>query len=149
MDSFVERNSLWAPLAQRQIEAGDVAFLSSVADAHDMELSGTPSHQREAKEIEHIAQTVAAILVPTIFTSVEKAVTAGMQQIKKELGEHASCLNEDEDKIASIEEELYNAQDNEEAQDNTNKYVLQKLEDFENRSRRSNLWFVGVPESLQ
>lgn len=108
----------------------------SASDAPGIEVSGgpcPPSQQQKADDIEHIAQAVAAILAPTIA-----AVNAGMLQIKKGLGEHASHLNEGEN-IASMEEELYQAQAIEQAQDKTNQYVIQKLEDSENRSRHSNL----------
>lgn len=84
-----------------------------------------------------------------IAASVEKAVNAGMKQIKAQLGEHTTRLNDLEHRLSGVKEELYQAQATEQMQDKTNQYIIQKLDDLENRSRRSNLRFVGVPESLQ
>lgn len=108
-----------------------------------------PSHHSEEYNTERIAQAVAALLAPKIAALVEKAVHAGMQHIQKELREHASQLNKAEQRLSKTEDELYQAQATEQIQDKTNQYIIQKLEDLENRSRRCNLPFVGVPESLQ
>lgn len=63
---------------------------------------------------------------------MEKAVSAGMQQLKAQIGEHATRLNEAEHRISNIEEELYQAQSLEQAQDRTNNFILDKLDDLEN-----------------
>lgn len=65
------------------------------------------------------------------------------------MGEHASRLNETDSRIFNIEEELYQAQGTEQAKDKTIQYILNKLEDLENRFRRSNLYFIGVPKYMQ
>lgn len=117
-----------------------------------MEVNGSPtplSQQQEDNTTDRITQGVAAILASTIEASVEKAVNAEILLIKWELGEHASRLNEAEKIIPNIEEEIYQAEATEQTQYKTNQYVLQKLEDLYNRSRYSNLHFVGVPESMK
>lgn len=109
----------------------------------------SPSPYQGDNDTDRIAQAVAALLSPMITASVEKAVDAGMRQVKAQLGEHSTRLHEVEHRLSSLEEEVYQAQATEQAQEKTNQYILQKLDDLENRSRRSNLRFVGVPESLQ
>lgn len=63
-----------------------------------------------------------------IAASVEKAVSAGMHQLKDQIEEHATRLNEPEHRNFNIEEELYQAQTLEQAQDKTNKFILGKLD---------------------
>ena len=169
MDKFVEKSGARAHMAQTapptaaqpQIEAPALAYSAPRTSTTPaaMEVSGDssptppphapPPQASGENTTERIAQAVAALLSPMIAASVEKAVNAGMAQIKAQLGEHGTRLNELEHRLSSAEEELYQAQATEHAQDKTNQFILQKLDDLENRSRRSNLRFVGVPESLQ
>lgn len=41
-----------------------------------------------------LAQAIAALLSPTIMAAVDRAIAAGMTQLKNELGEHAKRLSE-------------------------------------------------------
>lgn len=112
MDCFLDKSGPQALLALRQIETRDAALPSKMVEEPTMEVSGgtiSPSLQPEADTTEGITQAVAAILAPTIEASVEKAVRAGVLLIK-ELGEHASRLNNAENRISNIEEELHQAQ---------------------------------------
>ena len=169
MDRFVEKSGVRTTTAQTaspppalsQIEAPVAAYSAPrpTANQADMEVSDStspppPPHTPQPQQTgdnttERIAQAVAALLSPMIAASVEKAVNAGMAQIKAQMGEHGKRLNDLEHRLSNAEDELYQAQAIEHAQDKTNQYVLQKLDDLENRARRSNLRFVGVPESLQ
>lgn len=63
--------------------------------------------------------------------------------------ELASWLNYAKNRLSNIEDELYQAQATEKMQDKTNQSIIQNSEDLENRSRCSNLHFVGVPEPMQ
>lgn len=156
MDRFVEKNgpqsyvAATARTAQPQIETPASAYTKPLTETEpNMEVSSAlaPSSSIADTQTQHIgahntdliAQAVAALLSPMITASVGKAVSAGMQQLQAQLGQHASGLNEAEHCIANIEEELYQSQSTEQAQDKTNKYILEKLDDLENRSRRSNL----------
>lgn len=138
MDRFVEKNGprSYAAVAARtphpQIEAPALAYTEPTTDTEpDMEVSGAaaPSPSADAtvqttspSSTERIAQAVAALLSP-ITASVEKVVSAGMQQLQAQLGEHASRLNETEHRIANIEEELYHSQSSVQAQDKTNIFL--------------------------
>lgn len=62
-----------------------------------------------------------------------------MKLLKKQIGERSTRLNGVENRLSSMEEEVYHAQATEQAQDKTNQYILHKLDDLENRSRSSNL----------
>lgn len=99
MDCFVENNGPQSQMGRKQIEAPVSALPEHMADAPEMELSGctasASSHHGDSST-ERIAQAVAALLTPTVAASVEKAVNAGMRQIKKVLGEHETRLNEAE-----------------------------------------------------
>lgn len=118
----------------------------------NMEVSAGPTYPSTLPmdhSTKHIAQAVAALLAPSIASIVEKAVQAGMDQTKKELGGHTSRLNEAEIRLSTIEDGRYQDQFTEQNQDKPNQFILQKLEDLENRLRLYNLQFEGVTESLQ
>lgn len=65
----------------------------------------------------------------------------GMLLIKRELWEHASLLNEAENRISNIEEVMYQAQATKQTHDKTNQYIIRKREDLENRLKHSNCNF--------
>lgn len=81
--------------------------------------------------------------------ALEKAVQAGMEEIKKELGEHSSRLNEAEMRISSLKDEVYQAQTSIHNHDNPQQYIWQKLKDLENSLRSNNLQIIGLPESYK
>lgn len=153
MERFLEKNGARScPAPAPQIEAGDAAYHTSVAEASSMEVSAAPSStppQQGDMQTQDIAKAVADILTPTITATVERAVSAGILLLKKELGEHSTRFNEAEHRLSNLEDEVYQSHEQEIRQDKTNQYILQTLDDLENRFRRSNLRFVGFPESLQ
>lgn len=79
-----------------------------------------------------IAQAVAALLSHTIAAAVERAVAAGISQLRKELGDHAK---------KAVRHCVWQYA-------KTQQYILDQLDDLENRSRRNNLRTIGLPESF-
>lgn len=94
-----------------------------------------------------IAQAVATLLSPTITLAVDRAITAGIDQFHSELREHASRLSEAENRISVIEGEIQSSHTESLQAFKTQQYILEKLDDLENRSRRNNLHIIGLPET--
>lgn len=94
-----------------------------------------------------IAQAVADLLSPTITAKVDRAVSAGIMQLRKELGEHSQRLTEAEQCISSIEDDQYNMNAAMEKFTLAQQHLHNRIEDLENRSRRNNLRIIGLPES--
>lgn len=93
-----------------------------------------------------IAQAVASLLSPTITAAVDRAVTAGIDQLRKGLRDHASRLLEAEHHISELEDDLQISQAAAHQASQTTRYILDKL-DLENHSRRNNLLIIGLPET--
>lgn len=98
-----------------------MALPDAAAEEPDMEVGGctastlltsgpsqhaSPSTHQGDSDTDRIAQAVAALLAPMITASMEKAVDAGMRQFKKQLGEHATRLNEVEHRLSSVAEDM-------------------------------------------
>lgn len=106
MECFLDKSGPRLQTAQLPPEMAAAASLHNMAEAPDMEISvdsTPPTSQHMEHNTERIAQAVAALLAPTIASSVEKTVQAGMAQIRKELGEHATHLNETDIRLSNIE----------------------------------------------
>lgn len=54
-----------------------------------------------------MSQAVAALLFPTITAAVDRAVTTGIAQLCKELGDQAQILPEAKHRISMLEDDLY------------------------------------------
>lgn len=61
----------------------------------NMDASGT-GNQESIDSYDKIAQAVAALLSPTITDAVERAVSAGILQLCKDLGDHSQRIMEAE-----------------------------------------------------
>lgn len=96
-----------------------------------------------------MALAVAAILSPTIAEAVERVVAAGISQLCKELGEQARRLSEVEHRLSDLEDELQTSFTNDAKSAQTQQYLLDKIDDLENRSFRNNLRIIGLPESFK
>lgn len=86
-----------------------------------------------------MAQAVADLLSPTITSAVDRVVTAGIDQLRRELKEQAGRLNVAEQRIADLEEEAWNTHETALQASQTQQYILEKLDDLENRSRSNNV----------
>lgn len=164
MDRFVERSRQPPPpQSHSQLPVTQAGCESTMADAtreESMEQQ-TPSQTTGTNVSPHIfnpsgddsqyiriAEAVAALLKPTINEAVEKAVSQGIVQLKKEMGAQGKRLQEAELRIASLEEELQQANSAIKNHDLACQIFQEKLTDLENRSRRNNLRIIGLPESF-
>lgn len=97
-----------------------------------------------------LAQAVTALLSPTITTAVDRAIAADITQLRKELGYHAKFLSELEHCIFDLEDEIQSSHATEQQSRYTQQYILDKLDDLENRLHRNNfnLRVIELPESL-
>lgn len=96
-----------------------------------------------------IAEAVAALLAPTIFSAVEAAVTQGMAQLLKELSKQLQRIQETEHWLSFIEDEMLQASNAFHVHDEALQAIQEKLEDLENHSRWNNLRIIGIPESVK
>lgn len=132
--------------------------------AHQPQRSGTPctqeppcvdmedsaqGNQKSHSTHQQIAQAVAALLSPTITAAVDRAVSTGILQLRKELGEHSQRLIEVEQRISSIEDDQYHMSADMEKYSQAQQHLHDRMEDLENRSRRNNLRIIGLPESYK
>lgn len=109
-----------------------------------------PDHaEKEGVEESHhrIAQVVARLLRSTIVDAVEEAVSKSIQAIQVSLESQACRLSETESRINSLEEDVLEVQAQGSQAENSVKYLLDKLDDLENRARRNNLRIIWIPES--
>lgn len=88
-----------------------------------------------------------ALLLPTIATAVDRAIAAGLNQLKKELEDQAKGLSVLKRCLSDIEE-ILDSHTSEQQAKNTQQYILEKLDDLENMSRRNNLRLIGLPGSF-
>lgn len=95
-----------------------------------------------------LAQAVAAVLSPTITAAVDRKNAAGITKFKKELEDQAKCLSELEHHLSDLEDEIQGYHTFKQQAKNMQEYILEKLDDLENRSRRNNLRIIELPKSL-
>lgn len=79
--------------------------------------------------------------------AVEFALHKSLQSLKVELTIQSQYIQEAKSCITAVEEEAEGLQANYNSSDHILKALLEKVEDLENRSMRSNLRIIGVPES--
>lgn len=90
---------------------------------------------------------MATLASPTTTAAVDRAVTAGIDQLRREIREQVGKLNEAEQRISELEEEAQNSQAAAHQNSQTQHYILEKLDDLENRSHRNKLRVISLPES--
>lgn len=81
-----------------------------------------------------IAQAVVALILPTITMAVDAAVSAGMDQLHKEIGKQARRMTETECPISTLEDEVYQNNGTLQQHSQIHAIIQEKLEDLENRS---------------
>lgn len=99
------------------------------------------------KDLQIMAQAVAELLRPTIMEAVDAAMEKNMRSIKETLALHTQQLRELEDRVAAVEEDLTDIHNSAAETDGVIKFLLEKVDDLENRSKRNNLRIVGLPEA--
>lgn len=107
--------------------------------AHTAALSPAAADEQYTK----MAQAVATLLSPTITAAVERAVTAGIDQLWRDIREQAGRLTKIEQHVSDLEEEAQSSQAAAQQASQTQHYILEKLDDMENRSCHN----IGLPEA--
>lgn len=87
------------------------------------------------------------LLSPTITDTVDKAVLAGIIQLRKEMREYSNRLSEAEQHISSIEDYQYTMSAAMEKYSQAQQHLHDQKEDLENHHRRNNLRIIGLSES--
>lgn len=123
-------------LGSQAAKMADSYFTSPASQAAH---AAQPPQASPKDQYNKIAQPVAALLSPTITSAVDKAVTAGINQLRRELKEQAGRLNVAEQRIADLEEEPLSTHETTLKASQTPQYKLEKLDDLKNCSRRNNL----------
>lgn len=109
--------------------------------------SGSPSDREDHASHVHIAKEFVNLLTPTLQDMIVKAVTSGLQLLQHKVQAQASCITEVENRISTLGDEQAHAVALQHKTENINYMFLDRVEDLENRSRRSILHFVGLPET--
>lgn len=86
-----------------------------------------------------IAQAVAALLFPTITAAVDGAASSGIEQLRRELDDHAKRLTEAELHLSDVEDELHQSQLASKQVSQTQQYLLEKIDDLGNCSSGNTL----------
>lgn len=156
MDCFVERSapSHTGSLQPPGPRAATAAKMAAAMSAEDTAAPLPPSpalHLPKDTEATHakIALAVAQLLTPMIAEAVDRAVQHGMEQLRLDIHSQTHKLQEAEQRIASVEEQLHQVTTSISTQAGVPQFLLDKLEDLENRSRRNNLRIIGPPESYR
>lgn len=96
-----------------------------------------------------MAAAVAAHLTSNIENTIANSISLHMSSIQTALEAHSQKLQSMELKITDLEDFAADSQSAYSKLSKTVHYLQDKVDDLENRSRRNNLRFVGVPESIK
>ncbi|XP_056420214.1 uncharacterized protein LOC130361355 [Hyla sarda] len=107
-------------------------------------VGGLPAHP----DLQALAAALVSLITPTIQKTLENTIRDTLTQIRTDLGAQEGRIGEMEHRIVALEDENSGLATKLRQMDTDLCYVSGKLEDLENRSRRSNLRLVGVTESL-
>ncbi|KAJ1148176.1 hypothetical protein NDU88_001014 [Pleurodeles waltl] len=78
-----------------------------------------------------------------------KRLQGTVSKVAKSCTEIETKLSSMEERIVAVEEDVVNLKEQSTMRDEQLTDVVWKLEDFENRQRRNNLRFLGIPEGLE
>lgn len=137
------------PLSQDSLQPSPTGVHPSTNSQPEGMDTTLPDMTDQGSTHKRIAKAVAALLSPTITAAVERAVAEGMQQLRKEIGEHAARLSMAEHRISSMEDDQHNIEGVLERFTQDQQRLHERMEDLENRSRRNNLRVVGLPETYK
>lgn len=120
---------------------------------------GSPTHSNDTRteggetqavmNTAAIAEAVAMLLKPMIQEAVETSLPQGLIQINASLTECNKRLWKVEQRVSLLEDETQEDSTVISALEQTVNQLQEKLDDLENRSRRNNLWIVGLPEQYK
>lgn len=109
--------------------------------------SRSPSGEDIQESQSIIAKEVVKLLTLNLQAMTEKAVMSGIQTLQREVQAQASCITEARDQISSLEDDQNQLTASNIETDKLCQTPLDWVEDLENRCRRRNLRFIGLPES--
>ena len=116
---------------------------ASVDDEVDLE-DANEAHQ------DHDANILAAIrLLRADFTTQLREVVSSNQEIKEAIGAFSERLSTAETRISKAEDEISGLTGKEKSLQKKVQELTLKLDDLENRHRRSNLRLIGLPEKTE
>lgn len=95
-----------------------------------------------------IAQAVVTLLGTTLTAIVDSAVHRGLEQLHIEIQAQAQRITHVEERISSLEHEFTASSAVIARMTATNRDILDKLDDLENRLRRNDLCIIGLPELI-
>lgn len=122
---------------------------AKMADGGQKAPRGNQDSQSNGQHVDYekISTEVAKILQPTIANTVELAITKAFTDLRNEVQEQAGILANTEQRMSIIEDDTASQLQQILELEQLTKKMAEKIDDLENRSRRSNLRLVGLPES--
>lgn len=122
---------------------------SEKEDASDEESGVSDSGHPTLKiDYKRLASEVARKIMPDIQETLTNAIMTSIQSLQDELAKHDTRLDEAEQRISTLEDDTATTHARLASLLTENRRMAEKLDDLENRSRRNNLRFIGLPERI-
>ncbi|XP_075183367.1 uncharacterized protein LOC142255805 [Anomaloglossus baeobatrachus] len=123
------------------------AFMSESAE-HSNDSNKEVDMHMQTVDFITMATEVAANIMPEIQKTIEKAIQNALHNFQGQLNKHKGQIEELEQRVSSLEEDNKQLSSQLEEMVAETKRLADKVEDLENRSRRSNLRMVGRYEAV-
>lgn len=124
----------------------DASFSPSpVSDVGEGE---SPPMQPAHIDYQILASSVAAHLKADIVTTIAEVLSLQLGPINAALESHSSRIATSESRIQEVDSALRDLHHTSRDHSKSIAYLLDKVDDLENRARRNNLRLVGLPESV-
>lgn len=120
-----------------------------MADGGQTATRGGQESQPDSQPVdyERIATEVAKLIKLTIAATVELAISKALTDLQAEVQEQAGVLANTEQRVSILEDDSATQHQRILDLEKLTQMMADKIDDLENRSRRSNLRLVGLPES--
>lgn len=145
------------PGSPGQAAEPDLSLLVPQADKiTDGSLTGSVSHAAHTAHLSQaiaddlyakMAEAVAALLSSTITAAVVRAVTSGIDQLRRERRQQAGRITEVEQCLSYLEEKAQSSKVSVHQPPQTQQSLLKKIDDLENHSRCNNFRIIGLLET--
>lgn len=140
----------WSPESTRRKNG---ALKSKIVNGSHSDIVQAPiqlqSNKRAEVNYKQIATEVANLINPTLERSIEKAVSTlriDINKLTEQLTSQNNLLLEMEERVSLLEDNSSTINNKVWFLHKIVKELESKTEDLENRSRRNNLRFIGIPE---
>ncbi|KAJ1190928.1 hypothetical protein NDU88_000247 [Pleurodeles waltl] len=143
------------PTAGNQGSVNDRKESDMGASAGDIvNLVNTHANGTEAGILQSIYNSIKQLQTETRIESrrariATKKLQGSVRKVAKSCIEIEAKLSSMEDRIVAVEEDMDTLKEQSAARDGQMTDVMWKMEDLENRQRRNNLRFLGIPEGLE